>query len=87
VIAGLLAAAVCGVAYALSLQFIAAPVTSAAILLIGRALLGGAESFIITGALSWGFALVDARNSGKVIAWIGTAMYAAFAVGAPALCW
>jgi MFS family permease len=84
VVAGLLAAATSGVVYVLSLQFIAVPATSAAILLVGRALLGGAESFIITGALSWGLALVDARNSGKVIAWIGTAMYAAFAVGAPA---
>src|SRR5207253_2813452 len=67
-----------------SLQFTAAPPTSAFILLLGRALLGGADSFIITGALSWGLALVAPQNSGKVIAWIGTAMYAAFAVGAPA---
>lgn len=84
VVAGLLAAAASGVLYLLSLQFVDAPVTSAAILLLGRALLGAAESFIITGALSWGLALVAPRNSGKVIAWIGTAMYAAFAVGAPA---
>jgi MFS family permease len=84
VVVGLLAAAVSGLVYVVSLQFVHAPVVSAAILLLGRALLGGAESFIITGALSWGLALVAARNSGKVIAWIGTAMYAAFAVGAPA---
>lgn len=58
--------------------------TSAAILLLGRAVLGAANSFIITGALSWGLALVAPRHSGKVIAWIGTAMYAAYAVGAPA---
>jgi predicted MFS family arabinose efflux permease len=47
-------------------------------------LLGGAESFVITAAVSWGLALVDSRNTGKVIAWVGSAMFAAFAIGAPA---
>jgi MFS family permease len=84
VAAGLIAAAAAGLLYLLSLRFRDAPMTSAAILVLGRALLGGAESFIITGALSWGLALVAPQNSGKVIAWIGTALYAAFAVGAPA---
>jgi MFS family permease len=84
VVAGLIAAAVSGLLYILSLTFLDAPAVSVTILLIGRALLGGAESFIITGALSWGLALVDAQNAGKVIAWLGTALYAAFAVGAPA---
>ncbi|HEX6014390.1 MAG TPA: MFS transporter, partial [Geminicoccaceae bacterium] len=70
--------------YLLSLLFTDAPVTSVTILLLGRALLGGAESFIITGALSWGLALVDPRDAGKVIAWIGMAMFAAMALGAPA---
>lgn len=83
VIAGLLAAAVSGILYLLSLWFVTTPTTSVMILLLGRALLGGAESFIVTGALTWGLALVAPQNSGKVIAWIGTAMYAAFAVGAP----
>lgn len=53
-------------------------------LLLGRALLGTAESFIITGALSWGLVLLGAANTGKVMSWVGTALYAAFAVGAPA---
>jgi hypothetical protein len=39
-----------------------------AVLLLGRGVLGGAESFIITAAVSWGLAIVDARNTGKVIA-------------------
>jgi MFS family permease len=59
VIAGLLAAVVGGLFYLLSLRFAGVPHVSAGILLLGRALLGAAESFIITGALvgAW-FSLV-----------------------------
>jgi MFS family permease len=84
VVVGLLAAAASGLLYLLSLVFSGTPVTSVAILLLGRGLLGGAESFIITAAVSWGLALVDPRSTGKVIAWVGSAMFAAFAIGAPA---
>lgn len=84
VVAGLLMAAVSGLLYLLSLRFVAAPGISVTILLLGRALLGGAESFIITGAQSWGLALGGPRNAGRVIAWVGTALWAAYAVGAPA---
>ena len=49
----------------------------------GRALLGGAESFVITGAVSWGLALAGPANTGRVIAWVGMAMFAALAFGAP----
>ena len=52
VVAGLLAAAAAGLLYLLSLAFSGSPLTSVAILLLGRALLGGAESFIITAAVS-----------------------------------
>jgi MFS family permease len=83
IVIGLVAAGIAGLLYILSLPFVDAPVTSVTILLLGRALLGGAESFVITGALSWGLALVDTQNVGKVIAWLGTALYAAFAIGAP----
>lgn len=84
VIFGLLAGAASGLLYLLSLGFAGSPSTSVAVLLAGRAVLGGAESFIITAAVSWGLALVDSRNTGKVIAWVGSAMFAAFAIGAPA---
>ena len=84
VIVGLLAATASGLLYLLSLGFTEAPVTSVAILLLGRGLLGAAESFIITAAVSWGLALADPRSTGKVIAWVGSAMFAAFAIGAPA---
>ena len=83
VVVGVLTATASGLVYLLSLSFSSAPLTSASILLLGRALLGGAESFIITAAVSWGLALVHGQSTGKVIAWVGSAMFAAFAIGAP----
>ena len=83
VVTGLVLAAVAGLLYLLSLRFVSAPAISVTILLLGRALLGAGESFIITGAQAWGLALSGAQNTGKVLAWMGTAMYAAFALVAP----
>jgi MFS family permease len=83
VVAGLVASAAAGLLYLLSLRFIHSQWFSVVILLLGRAVLGAGESFIITGAQTWGLALAGERNTGKVLAWMGTAMYAAFALGAP----
>lgn len=83
VVLGLIGASVAGILYLVSIKIENNPVLSAAVLVAGRAVLGGAESFIITGAVGWGLVLGGHANTGKVIAWIGTAMYAAFAVGAP----
>ena len=49
----------------------------------GRVLLGGAESFIMIGAQSWCLTLAGPGNVGKMIAWIGTAMFVGLALGAP----
>ena len=83
VVIGLMTAIVAGLLYFLSLYFGGVPRLSVTILLFGRALLGRAESFIITGAISWGLVLVGEKNAGRVIAWIGMAMFAALALGAP----
>jgi len=83
VVVGLLAATASGLLYLASLRFTWAPLMSVAILLLGRGLLGAAESFIITAAVSWGLAIADDRSTGKIIAWVGSAMFAAFAIGAP----
>ena len=82
VVTGLLVAAAAGFLYLLSLRFVSEPEISVTVLLLGRALLGAGESFIITGAQTWGLALAGPQNTGKVLAWMGTAMYAAFALDA-----
>ncbi|WP_244108474.1 arabinose transporter [Burkholderia anthina] len=83
VVVGLVGAVAAGLLYLCSLACVAVPALSVSILLAGRAVLGGAESFIITGAVAWGLALVDNRHAGKVIAWVGTAMFASMALGGP----
>ncbi|RUX45287.1 MFS transporter, partial [Mesorhizobium sp. M4A.F.Ca.ET.050.02.1.1] len=83
VVIGLVAAVLAGLIYIGSLALLDRPTVSASALLVGRAVLGAAESFIITGGVAWGLALAGGQHSGKVIAWIGTAMFAALALGAP----
>ncbi len=83
VIIGLLIAAGAGLFYLGSLRLIIAPMLSLTILLTGRTLLGVGESFIIVGAQSWGLAILGSNNTAKALAWIGSAMFGAFAAGAP----
>lgn len=80
---GLAMGAFAGLLYLLSLRFSGKPSLSVVILFMGRALLGGAESFIMTGSQSWCLALAGPGNVGKMIAWIGTSMFVALAAGAP----
>jgi MFS family permease len=84
VVMGLTIAATSGAAYLSSLALLATPAASLGVLLLGRVLLGTSESLIITGALSWGISLVGPQHAGKVMAWVGIAMYGAYATGAPA---
>ncbi|MER9427172.1 MFS transporter [Mesorhizobium sp. M0482] len=83
VVVGLIAAALAGFIYLGSLALLDRPAASASALFAGRAVLGASESFIITGGVAWGLSLAGGQNSGKVIAWVGTAMFAALALGAP----
>jgi MFS family permease len=83
VLAGLAMAAISGLLYLASLVLLGDPALSVGVLLVGRAFMGGAESFVITGAQSWGLALAGHDASGKVIGWIGTAMFVSLAAGAP----
>lgn len=84
VVAGFLFAASSGLAYLASLALVAAPATSVWLLLLGRVLLALGESLITTGALGWAIARVGPQSAGKVMVWIGIAIFGAYALGAPA---
>ncbi|CAB5719878.1 putative transporter [Delftia tsuruhatensis] len=83
VVQGMALAAASGLAYLVSRAFENGQ-TAVWVLAAGRILLGCAESLIVTGALSWGVGMVGPQNAGKVMAWVGIAMYGAYAAGAPA---
>ncbi|MFJ7883227.1 MFS transporter [Pseudomonas sp. NPDC096917] len=59
------------------------PALSLACLLLGRLVLGSAESLIGSGCIGWGIGRVGAANTAKVISWNGIASYGAIAIGAP----
>lgn len=83
VLLGLAAAIVSGVLYLISLAFVATPPVAITLLLIGRTLMGGAESLVITGGMTWGLGVVAPNHAAKSISWIGMSMFAAMAAGAP----
>ncbi|KTC36022.1 MFS transporter [Pseudomonas putida] len=59
------------------------PALSLTSLLLGRVLLGSAESLVGSGSIGWGIGRVGAANTAKVISWNGIASYGALAIGAP----
>jgi MFS family permease len=86
-VAGLLGAACVGLVYFVSLALVAQPSASLAVLLLARLMAGVAEPFIITSALSWGILQLGSAHAGKVIGWVGMALFAAYGLGAPAGAW
>ncbi|WP_454672750.1 MFS transporter [Achromobacter pestifer] len=84
VVIGFMLGAAAGLLYVLAAALPAHPQAALAALLAGRALMGCGESLIATGALSWGVGRVGPQNAGRVMAWVGVAIYAAYALGAPA---
>lgn len=83
VLRGLPLAALAAGCYLASAQLPAAPEVRLAVLIVGRVLLGIAESLFITGTMSWGIGRIGVARTGKVMSWQGIAMYAAFGLGAP----
>ncbi|WP_288407897.1 arabinose transporter [uncultured Herbaspirillum sp.] len=83
VLGGFVAASLSGLVYLASLAWLDHPAASVLVLLLGRLLLALGESLVVTGTMSWGIALVGPQHGGKVMAWLGIAIYAAMACGAP----
>ena len=54
-----------------------------AAILLGRVLVGTAESLLVGGALSWGITALGVQHSGRVMVWVGIALFAALGLGAP----
>ncbi|MBP1651659.1 MAG: transporter [Bacteroidetes bacterium] len=52
-------------------------------LIFARVLHGIGESFLITGALTWGIGLTGVARTGKVMAWVGICIYGGIGLGAP----
>ncbi|KQQ57023.1 MFS transporter [Pseudomonas sp. Leaf127] len=84
---GLLGCGLSGVFMLLAVLLQGWPMASLISLLLGRVLLGSAESLVGSGAIGWGIGRVGAQHTAKVISWNGIASYGALAVGAPLGFW
>lgn len=84
---GVVLAVIAGIVYVLAVSFQFNSGLALGLLLLARVIHGVGESFLVTGALTWGIGLVGHSNSGKVMTWNGIAMYAGIAIGAPLSIW
>lgn len=82
VVSGAILCALAGLGYLAALKT-GQGIPALAVLLAGRILAGIGESLLITGALAWGIGLAGHPRSGKVMAWVGIAIYGGLACGAP----
>ena len=84
---GLLGCGLSGVFMLLAVLLQDWPQASLISLLLGRILLGSAESLVGSGAIGWGIGRVGAQHTAKVFSWNGIASYGALAIGAPLGVW
>lgn len=69
--------------YLASSPFVDAPSAAMGFVLAGRLLTGVAESFIVTSTMAWALVRLGPAHAGKVIGWIGMAVFAALGASAP----
>ena len=83
VLYGLIGCSVSGAILIVAALLAHIPWLSLCVLMVGRLALGGAESLVGTGAITWGIGRVGAEHTARMISWNGIATYGALAVGAP----
>lgn len=59
------------------------PGAALVVLVAGRLAAGVGESLLVTGMLAWGIGTVGQPRAGRVMTWVGLAIFASLAVGAP----
>lgn len=80
---GLMACSLAGLAYMAAAALPGWVWAKLAVLMLGRVLLGMGESLLLTGVLAWTIGLAGAARSGRIMAWVGMAIYGSLAVGGP----
>ena len=80
---GAIMSALAGVAYALAALAATWPLAALGAVVAARLLLGVAESLLVTGGLTFSIATLGAAHTGKVMVWVGVAVYASLAFGTP----
>ena len=81
VLVGLVVTACSGLAYLVSQAL--PPSAALTAILGGRVMVGLGDSLFTTAVIAWAVSTVGAANAGRAMSWVGIAMYAAFAAGAP----
>jgi MFS family permease len=82
-VVGLLAACSTGVVYFLSTLFDDQSRVALTLVIVARLLTGVADSFLVTSVLAWAMARLGSAHTGKVLGWVGVAIFTAIGVGSP----
>ncbi|HVE52100.1 MAG TPA: MFS transporter [Ramlibacter sp.] len=72
-----------GLLYLASVHLAASAGGALSLVIAARMLTGVAESFIVTGAMAWAATRLGPAHTGKVIGWIGMAVFAGLGASAP----